>query len=180
MIPIWTTYSISTQHWKVVMIKSRKVTESLEDSNVSNDNGGDEVEQIQPGLQETEEVVGLNRKCKNPASSVLATCRDMLSSCSPPDLAVAVQSQLSPGLCLLVTHSASLRKMESKESASFKYDVVSLIELVESHPCLWDKTNKDNKNKIIREKSWKEIFQFLEDGCDVLNIEEKKKVGKLV
>ncbi|KAG8308522.1 hypothetical protein J6590_107888 [Homalodisca vitripennis] len=101
----------------------------------------------------------------------------MLSSCSAPDLAVAVQSQLSPGLCLLVTHSASLRKMESKESASFKYDVVSIIEFVESHPCLWDKTNKDNKNKIIREKSWKEIFQFLEDGCDVLNIEEKKKVA---
>ncbi|KAG8248419.1 hypothetical protein J6590_040884 [Homalodisca vitripennis] len=114
------------------------------------------------------------------AVAVLATCRDMLSSCSPPDLAVAVQSQLSPGLCLLVTHSASLRKMESKESASFKYDVVYLIELVESHPCLWDKTNKDNKNKIIREKSWKEIFQFLEDGYDELNIEEKNKVGKLV
>ncbi|KAG8265982.1 hypothetical protein J6590_081551 [Homalodisca vitripennis] len=51
------------------LYQSRKVNESLEDSNFNNDNGGDEDEQIQPGLQETEEVVGLNQKCKNPASS---------------------------------------------------------------------------------------------------------------
>jgi hypothetical protein len=32
--------------------------------------------------------------------------------------------------------------------ATFKYDVVTLIELVKSKPALWDKTN-DNKNKIL-------------------------------
>lgn len=61
---------------------------------------------------------------------------------------------------------------------SFKYDVVTLIELVESKPCLWDKTSENNKNKILRDKSWQEIFQYLEDGYEQLSQAEKKKTGK--
>lgn len=62
--------------------------------------------------------------------------------------------------------------------ATFKYDTVTLIELVEAKPCLWDKTNENNKNKILREKSWQEIFRYLEDGFDELSQIEKKKTGK--
>lgn len=60
---------------------------------------------------------------------------------------------------------------------SFKYDIVTLIELVESKPCIWDKTNENNKNKILRDKSWQEIIQFLENGYDQLSQAEKKKTG---
>lgn len=64
--------------------------------------------------------------------------------------------------------------------ANFKYDIVTLIEVVESKPCLWDKTNENNKNKILRENSWKEVFQFLEDGYEQLSAAEKKKTGKFL
>lgn len=60
----------------------------------------------------------------------------------------------------------------------FKYDIVTLIELVETKPCLWDKSHEGNKIKILRQRCWKEIFEYLEDGYDTLNTEEKKKVGK--
>lgn len=60
--------------------------------------------------------------------------------------------------------------------ANFKYDVVTLIELVESKPCLWDKTDENNKNKILR--GWQEIFQYLDDGYEQQTREEKKKTGE--
>ncbi|XP_050294293.1 uncharacterized protein LOC126734611 [Anthonomus grandis grandis] len=63
---------------------------------------------------------------------------------------------------------------------SFKYDIVTLIELVESKPCLWDKHNENNKNKILRDKSWQEVFQCLEDGYDQHSQVEKKKNGELI
>ena len=60
----------------------------------------------------------------------------------------------------------------------FKYDIVTLIELIETKPCLWDKTDEANKNKILRQKSWQEIYEYLEDGYDTLTLEEKKKTGE--
>lgn len=62
--------------------------------------------------------------------------------------------------------------------AGFKYDVVTLVELVESNPCIWDKTNESYRNKILREKSWQEIYMYLEDGYDQLSQDEKKKTGE--
>lgn len=62
---------------------------------------------------------------------------------------------------------------------AFKYDVVTLIELVEARPCLWDKTNEASKNKILREKCWQEVFEFLETGYEEMSKDEKKKTGKL-
>nr|CAH7729497.1 unnamed protein product [Callosobruchus chinensis] len=56
----------------------------------------------------------------------------------------------------------------------FKYDIVTPIELVESRPCLWDKTNEETKNKILREKNWQEIFSFLEAGYEEMSKDEKK------
>lgn len=62
---------------------------------------------------------------------------------------------------------------------AFKYDIVTLIELVEARPCLWDKTNEASKNKILREKCWQEVFAFLETGYTEMSKFEKKKTGKL-
>lgn len=62
-------------------------------------------------------------------------------------------------------------------SSSFKYDIITLIELVESKPCLWDKTHEEYKNKILRDNNWREIYEYLEEGYEVLNQDEKKKTG---
>ena len=45
----------------------------------------------------------------------------------------------------------------------FKCDVVYLIELVESRPCLWDKTADCFKDKIEKQKAWREVYVFLEE-----------------
>ncbi|KRT84576.1 Myb/SANT-like transcription factor, partial [Oryctes borbonicus] len=63
---------------------------------------------------------------------------------------------------------------------AFKYDIVRLIQLVESKLCLWDKTNENNKNKILRDRSWQEIFHDLEDGYEDLSQAEKKKTAEII
>ena len=45
----------------------------------------------------------------------------------------------------------------------FKCDVATLIELVESRPCLWDKTADCFKEKIEKQKAWREVYVFLEE-----------------
>ena len=45
----------------------------------------------------------------------------------------------------------------------FKYDVATLIELVESRPCLWDKTADCFKGKIEKQKAWREVYLVLEE-----------------
>ena len=42
----------------------------------------------------------------------------------------------------------------------FKYDVVTLIELVESRPCLWGKTADCFKDKIEQQKAWRDVYVF--------------------
>ena len=37
------------------------------------------------------------------------------------------------------------------------YDVATFIELIESKPCLWDKTSVRYKDKIEKSKAWREI-----------------------
>jgi hypothetical protein len=39
----------------------------------------------------------------------------------------------------------------------FTYDVVTLIEPIESKPCLWDKTSDRYKDKIETSKAWRKI-----------------------
>ena len=46
---------------------------------------------------------------------------------------------------------------------SFKYYVVTLIELVESRPCLSEKTADCFKDTIEKQKSWREVYVFLEE-----------------
>ena len=47
-------------------------------------------------------------------------------------------------------------------SRVFTYDVATLIDLIESKPCLWDKTSDSYKDKIEKSKAWREICAFLE------------------
>ena len=48
----------------------------------------------------------------------------------------------------------------------FKYGVVTLIELVESRPCLWDKTADCFKDKIEKTEAWREVCVVLEEEFD--------------
>ncbi|KAF9413711.1 hypothetical protein HW555_008157 [Spodoptera exigua] len=63
-------------------------------------------------------------------------------------------------------------------SSSFKYDIITLIEVVESKPCLRDKTHPEYKNKILRDNNWREVFEYLDEGYKVLNQHEKKKTAE--
>ena len=45
----------------------------------------------------------------------------------------------------------------------FKYDIVTLIELVESRPCLLDKTADCFKDKTEKQKAWREVYVLLEE-----------------
>ena len=45
----------------------------------------------------------------------------------------------------------------------YKCDVVTLIELVESRPCLWDKTADCFKDKTEKQKACREVYVFLEE-----------------
>ena len=61
---------------------------------------------------------------------------------------------------------------------ALKFDIVSLCELVESKPCLWDKQSDFYKNKIEREKAWEEFFMFLDDEYEGKTSQQRKETGK--
>lgn len=61
---------------------------------------------------------------------------------------------------------------------SSKYDIVTLIELVESRPCLWDKTSEEFKDRELKSKLWLEVCSFLEPNFLQLDRKEQMKVGK--
>lgn len=49
-------------------------------------------------------------------------------------------------------------------SVKFNFDIVTLIELVEARPCLWDKFSNDYKDKVLKKNAWKEVFIFLQNA----------------
>ena len=61
---------------------------------------------------------------------------------------------------------------------SRKYDIQTLIELVETRPCLWDKTSEGFKDRELKSKLWLEVYPFLEPGFQQLDREEQIRVGK--
>ena len=61
---------------------------------------------------------------------------------------------------------------------SRKYDILTLIELVETRPCLWDKTSEEFKDREFKSKLWLEVYSFLEPGFQQLDRKEQIKVGK--
>ncbi|KAL1516231.1 hypothetical protein ABEB36_000150 [Hypothenemus hampei] len=62
----------------------------------------------------------------------------------------------------------------------FSYDPLSLIELIEQRPCLWDKSADDYKDRVKKGNSWQEIYQFLIEDYDNLEENEKLTAGKAV
>jgi hypothetical protein len=60
---------------------------------------------------------------------------------------------------------------------SRKYDIVTLIELVETRPCLWDKTSEEFKDRELKSKLWLEVYS-LEPDFQQLDRNEQIKVGK--
>lgn len=63
---------------------------------------------------------------------------------------------------------------------NFKYDLLTLFELIEARPCLWNKSSEEFKNKSLREKSWQEIFSSLDDTYEEQSREEKKRTGVII
>ena len=45
----------------------------------------------------------------------------------------------------------------------FKCVDFTIIELVDSRPCLWDKTSDCFKDTIEKQKAWREVYVFLEE-----------------
>ena len=63
-------------------------------------------------------------------------------------------------------------------SQVFTYDVATLIALIESKPCLWDKTNDIFKDKIENSKAWREICAFLEGDFHQVDRNKQHKLSK--
>jgi hypothetical protein len=61
---------------------------------------------------------------------------------------------------------------------SRKYDILTLIELVETRPCLWDKTGEEFKDREFKSKLWLEVYTFLEPDFQQLDRKEQIKVGR--
>lgn len=60
----------------------------------------------------------------------------------------------------------------------FKYDIYSLIEVVESKECLWDKTKEVSKDKVLRKNAWRDVCTFLEPNFEDLEKNNKDEISK--
>ena len=63
-------------------------------------------------------------------------------------------------------------------SQVFTYDVATLIELIESKPCLLDKPSDSYKDKIEKSKAWREICAFLEGDFHQTDSKKQHKISK--
>lgn len=61
-----------------------------------------------------------------------------------------------------------------------KFDISVLCSLVEARPCLWDKRDDNYRNKVVRERSWEEVFKFLDDEYEAKTAAEKKQTGNII
>jgi len=63
-------------------------------------------------------------------------------------------------------------------SQLFTCDVATLIELIESNPCLWDKTSESYKDKTEKSRAWREICAFLEGYFHQMDTKQQHKISK--
>ena len=63
-------------------------------------------------------------------------------------------------------------------SSKFKYDIMTLIESVESRSCLCDKTCEEFKDRELKSKLWLEVYSFLEPNVLQFDRKEQIKFGK--
>lgn len=61
----------------------------------------------------------------------------------------------------------------------FIYDPLTLIELVEERPCIWDKFDDDYKDKTKKTRAWTEIYKFLVADFENLDSAEQVTAGNL-
>lgn len=64
-------------------------------------------------------------------------------------------------------------------SRFYKYDIVTLIDLVGSKPCLWDKTTDVFKDRFEKQKAWNEVYAFFEEDFVQKDKKEQLKIGNL-
>lgn len=60
----------------------------------------------------------------------------------------------------------------------FKYDIYSLIEIIESKECLWDKTKEVSKDKVLRRNAWRDVCAFLEQNFEDMDQKNKDEISK--
>lgn len=61
----------------------------------------------------------------------------------------------------------------------FNYEIIDLIECVESYPSLWDKACEDYKNKRMKETGWQQVCEFLEKNYKSMDSAQQKPIGKI-
>ncbi|CAH2003149.1 unnamed protein product [Acanthoscelides obtectus] len=62
----------------------------------------------------------------------------------------------------------------------FKYDFYSLIEIIESKECLWDKTKEVSKDKVLRRNAWRDVCAFLEPNFEDMDQKNKDEITSAV
>lgn len=62
----------------------------------------------------------------------------------------------------------------------FTYEIIDLIETVESKKCLWDKRCNEYKDRNLKDREWKEVCRLLEPKFDVMENDEQKEIGKFI
>lgn len=58
------------------------------------------------------------------------------------------------------------------------FSVLELLEAVEQRPCLWDRRRDDYKDKLLKDKSWKEVCSILYQNFEEIDEHEQKRIGK--
>lgn len=60
----------------------------------------------------------------------------------------------------------------------FRYDIITLIELIKNRPCIWDKTMDTFKDRSEKQKAWEEICAVLEKNFNKKDKHEQKRICK--
>ncbi|CAG2056869.1 unnamed protein product, partial [Timema podura] len=68
-------------------------------------------------------------------------------------------------------HAQRVSLPDNRQSSHARYRFETHIQ----RPCLWNKKFKEYKNRILQEKNWVEICQFIDDTYENKTTEEKKK-----
>ncbi|XP_063543193.1 uncharacterized protein LOC134751678 [Cydia strobilella] len=68
--------------------------------------------------------------------------------------------------------------MTDFEPISFTYkNTKQLIELVQAHPCLWDRQALDYKDRLARDRAWEQIFEELDPQFKECSATTKHDIG---
>lgn len=60
------------------------------------------------------------------------------------------------------------------------FQTIDLIEIIEFKKAIWDKSDETYKNKLLKEKQWKEVCSLLFQHFDEQNENERKITGEFI